>query len=266
MKLGISNIAWKKEHDVKVYDLMRKYGYYGLEIAPTRIFPQNPYDHPEEGKDWSLQLYHDYQFMIPSMQSIWFGRKENIFAKEEERQVLLTYTKKAIDFAAKVRCKNLVFGCPRNRNIPSSIDKENIDRIAINFFKELGEYAILRGTVVALEANPPIYNTNYINDTKAAIELIHKVNSDGFKLNLDLGTMIQNRESLDELTDNINLINHVHISEPGLGSIKHREIHKELSNFLNDSKYDRFISIEMGTQEDIGALENSMIYIKEIFG
>ena len=50
-----------------------------------------------------------------------------------------------------------------------------------------------------MEANPPIYHTNFINDTQSAIELIEIVNSKGFRLNLDVGTMIENQESVSTL-------------------------------------------------------------------
>ncbi len=49
--------------------------------------------------------------------------------------------------------------------------------LAINFFRELGDYAYEKGTVIGMEANPPIYHTNFINDTQSAIELIEIVNS-----------------------------------------------------------------------------------------
>ena len=45
MKLAVSNIAWKEQHDEAVYALMRHYGFTGLEIAPTRFFPEVPYSH-----------------------------------------------------------------------------------------------------------------------------------------------------------------------------------------------------------------------------
>lgn len=44
MDLSISNISWSAEQDSQVYELMQKHGFSGLEIAPTRIFPENPYD------------------------------------------------------------------------------------------------------------------------------------------------------------------------------------------------------------------------------
>lgn len=108
-KLSISNIAWTVKDDRNVYELMKQYGYSGLEIAPTRIFPERPYEQNDAAKEWSNKLKED-GFVIPSMQSIWYGRTENIFNSVEERKALLYYTKLAIDFAEAIGCKNLVFG------------------------------------------------------------------------------------------------------------------------------------------------------------
>ena len=120
-------------------------------------------------------------------------------------------------------------------------------------------------TVFALEANPVIYNTNYINDTKSAIKLINKISSNGFRLNLDVGTMIQNQESISELVGNVHLINHVHISEPYLKPIKNRELHIELKNLLSKEGYDGFISIEMGKVDDLSDIKKAMSYVSRIF-
>lgn len=261
MKLSISNIGWAKENDTSVYNLMKKYGFHGLEIAPTRIFTELPYDKKEEAEEWSLDIKNEYGFSVSSMQSIWFGRQEKIFGCDEERNALLEYTKKAIDFAANIGCENLVFGCPRNRNLPDDADES----VAVVFFKELGDYAYSKGTVIGMEANPPIYNTNFINDTKSALNLIEKVNSMGFRLNLDLGTIIQNDEDVSELIGKVPLINHVHISEPGLKPIEERSIHIELKTLLEKEGYNRFISIEMGKVDDIGILEEKMDYVRRIF-
>lgn len=257
MQLAISNIAWDAKDDELVYSLMRKYGFTGLEIAPTRIFPENPYDHLEDARDWSENL----DFDIPSMQSVWFGRDEKIFGTEEERQVLIDYMKKAIDFASIIKCKNLVFGCPRNRNKPDNAD---ID-IAIKFFNEIGDYAAKKGTCIGMEANPPIYNTNFINDTTSAIKLIKQVNSEGFKLNLDIGTMIENDESVSVLDDNGRLINHVHISEPYLKLICKRKIHKALADYLFTNYYSKYVSIEMQNTHSFVDIEKTLIYIRNMF-
>ena len=261
MRLSISNIAWESAQDSQIYRLMKQYGYSGLEIAPTKIFPENPYENLAAAEDWKWQMQEQYGLTISSMQSIWYGREEKMFGSDKERAVLRDYTKKAIDFAAAIGCNNLVFGCPRNRVLPEGVDKD----IAISFFEELGSYACKKGTVIGLEANPPIYNTNYINDTESALGLIQQVNSKGFLLNLDIGTMIQNEEDIRELAGQVKQINHVHISEPGLKIIKQRRIHQELAELLITESYAKFISVEMGKQEDIGSIENTMKYIREVF-
>lgn len=261
MKLSVSNIGWTEEQDEQVYIWMKKYGFSGLEIAPTRIFPKEPYNHKEEAGIWSLRLREQYGFVVSSMQSIWFGREEKLFGTKEERRVLVDYTKKAIDFAAAIGCKNLVFGCPRNRNIPEGVDS----KVGIAFFREIGDYAAEKQTVIGIEANPPIYNTNYMNDTESALNLIESVDSPGFKLNLDLGTMIQNEENIPILRGKVKLINHIHISEPGLKPIEQRENHQELKQLLVEEDYQNWISIEMGKTDDIAKLEKAMLYIEGEF-
>lgn len=265
MRLSISNIAWPSDWDEQVYELMKRYGFTGVEIAPTRVFPQEPYADLCRAKIWKSDLFRKYGFVIPSMQSIWYGRKESLFQTQEERNILLDYTKKAIDFAKSLECTNLVFGCPKNRNIPDGIDAEEVIQEAVRFFRELGKYAAALGVAIGMEANPPIYNTNYITDTLAAIALIEKVGSEGFKLNLDVGTMIENHEQLDELEDRVGLINHVHISEPGLKRIRERDLHSDLAKILRAGAYDGFVSIEMGKQ-DMAVIEETMGYVKEVFG
>ena len=261
MKLSISNIGWDAEQDEIIFTWMKEIGYEGLEIAPTRIFPENPYHDLKSAKAWSESLFSMYGFVIPSMQSIWYGRQEKLFGTEKERDELVLYTKKAINFASSIGCKNLVFGCPRNRLTYAESDWQR----GIDFFRELGDYAYNNGTIIGMEANPPIYHTNYINDTKSAIGLVKEVNSKGFLLYLDVGTMIENEESLEELRDNIHLINHVHISEPNLKLIVKRCLHMELADILKNSGYQGYVSIEMGKQNNIDLIREVMCYVRDVF-
>ena len=261
MKLSISNIAWDAKLDQQMYELMEALSYQYLEIAPTRIFSKNPYNNIQNARKWSKSILSKYGLGVSSMQSIWFGRSENIFKSEDERKILIDYTKKAVEFAETIGCKNLVFGCPKNRVLLNGIDSS----IALAFFKIIGDYAYEHNTVIGLEANPTIYNTNYINTTSSAVKLINDVKSKGFKLNLDIGTMIVNDEDVDIIKDNVHLINHVHISEPHLEAIKQRFLHKRIAKILSDNKYDRCISIEMKKGSSITELSEIMEYVKKIF-
>lgn len=266
MKLAASNIGWLDIEDDNMYEYMSSNGFAGLEIAPTRIFSQQPYEHLEEAAAWAGKLKRKYGLTVVSLQSIWYGRQENIFGSDAEWQALLAYSKKAIDFARSVGAGNLVFGCPRNRKIPEDIkDLSSAYDIATKFFKELGDYGAAREIIVALEANPPIYNTNFINTTQEAIQLIQDVDSKGFKLNLDLGTMVENQEEISLLVGNVNLISHVHISEPMLVPIRPRENHRRLARLLADEGYDRYISLEMGNRAGLQPVKDSMEYIRGVF-
>lgn len=261
MKLSISNIAWINEDDNCMYNFLKQIGFTGLEIAPTRIFQQEPYEKLEEAKKFAVGIKQNYGLDVSSMQSIWYGRNEKIFDSKEERQALINYSKKAIDFAEVIKCKNIVFGCPKNRVSQSENDME----IAVSFFKELGEYAEAKNTVLSMEPNPTIYNTNFINYTSQAFEIAKKVKSNGFKVNIDLGTIIYNNEELKLISENINLVNHIHISEPNLVLIKKREVHNNLANILKEVNYQRFVSIEMGKSDDLNEVKDTIKYIKEVF-
>lgn len=262
MNLSISNIAWTPANDDIIYALIQEFGFKGLEIAPTRLFPDAPYENLSKARIWSehMQAYHGIS--IPSMQSIWYGRTEQLFGTYKERQILIDYTKKSIDFASAIRCRNLVFGCPKNRSLPEGADPDT----AIEFFREIGDYAKSQGTVVGIEANPPVYQTNYINDTFSALDLVKKVDSEGFRLNLDVGTMIQNDEKVHDLVGQVPYISHVHISEPLLKPIEKRELHRELYDLLSGENYQGFVSIEMGKTEDIAGLRYIIQYVYEVFG
>ena len=264
MKLSISNIAWSPEQDETVYGIMRQYGFTGLEIAPTRWFANAPYECIQEAQEVLMYLNRTYGFRISSIQSIWYGRTENIWNSPVERERLAEYTEKAIEFAAALKCNSLVFGCPKNRNRPEAGDDSEI----ISFFRRLGAYAKEHRTVVALEANPMIYNTNYINYTKEAVALAKQIASPGIQVNLDVGTMIENGEGVEDLEGAWEYINHVHISEPYLGGVKKCPLHKELAEALKRNKYSGYVSIEMGRQSDnaIKQIDEAMAYVAEVFG
>lgn len=260
-KKSISNIAWEGQYDQDMYIFLNENNIQGLEIAPTRIFPEKPYDLIEEAKEYKRRLKEEYDLNISSMQSIWYGRNENIFASENDRQALLEYTKKAIDFAKAIECRNLVFGCPRNRSYEGDYQRA----VAEDFFGKLGEAAEAAGVVVALEANPPIYNTNFLNKTDEVAEFLDGLSAGGLGINYDFGTVIYNREPVEDVKKYLDKINHVHISEPGLARIEFNENHERLCKYLMEDDYDKYISIEMGKTDSIEDVKNVIREFNRIF-
>lgn len=261
MKYSISNIAWSAENDAEMYSYLQRVKFCGLEIAPTRIFPKSPYNQLSQAEDWANQLREEYGLSISSMQSIWYGREERIFGSEKERNILLEYTHKACRFAQTIKCKNLVFGCPRNRE---TLDVAGDYPIAIDFFHALGEMALESDTIIAIEPNPTIYNTHFLNYTEQVVDFVYKAQSEGLRVNYDLGSAIYNEEDINYLKEVSSLINHVHISEPWLNLIEKREVHRQLLSLLKNANYIHSVSIEMSNRGDLQKVKDSIDYLNEI--
>lgn len=258
IRLAVSNIAWTKTEDETVYAAMQAAGFTGLELAPTRIFPDRPYEQLTPAMLFGGYLKNRWGFAVPSLQSIWYGQKGSIFDAAQSEE-LLDYTAGAFRFAHSLNCPSLVFGCPKNRMRPLGAD----DAVPEAFFIQAGNLAARYGVRLAIEANPPVY-TNYLNGTAEAFALVKRLDNPGLAVNLDLSTMLAQGESLQSFVDDLNYVSHVHISEPGLAPIQKRPEHKELALLLGAVGYQGYVSVEMGCT-DLETIRRTLDYIAEVF-
>ena len=263
IKLAISDIAWHRDQDEEIYEIMQELGFTGLEIAPTRFMDTKmPYE--KEARDLAVKeakRLRQRGLCICSMQSLWFGKTGRIAQSREKYEELLEYTKKAMDYASAIECPNLVFGNPAARRIEQEQEKE----ILLEFFEQAGEYAREKKVILAIEANPVIYNTNFLNKTEDSLEYIKKLSTSGCKVNLDLGTVIYNEETISDFEEEMSKIHHIHISEPGLEVIKERKLHRELKELLYKTGYENYLSVEMKTMDSVEQVRKVMEYVSGIF-
>ncbi|MCD7895203.1 MAG: sugar phosphate isomerase/epimerase [Planctomycetaceae bacterium] len=260
IKLAVSNIAWPASDDLEMYSYLSDRGYAGLEIAPTRIFPDNPYSYLNEATKFAADLKDAYGLKIVSLQSIWYGRTERIFATSFEREALIAYSRKAVEFCVAAGCPTLVFGNPKNRNLPDGLSWHS----AIKFFKNLASYASSKDCAYAIEPNPTIYGTNFLNYTADAFSFSQELGVNGFQVNLDFGTIIQNGEKIHDFQEYISLIRHVHISEPFLAPIQRRANHIELLQMLAGEGYNGYVSIEMKYPGELDSIKNIIDYLGDV--
>ncbi len=263
MKLAASNIGWDISQNDAVYARMRELGYTGLEIAPTKFFPAQPYarQNISAAIDLAADLQTAADLAVISMQSIWYGRSESIWGSEEERQSLIGYTADAARCAAAGGCGNLVFGCPRNRNMSDGADSA----AALDFFRRAGDAVAPFGVSLSLEPNPPIYNTNFLNTTADCAAFLRLLDHPALGMNLDVGTMIENGEDVDVVADNLDLIRHVHISCPGLVPVEPIPLHTRLAGTLADGGYNGWVSLEMKQAEE-PVLLKALETVAAVFG
>lgn len=257
LKLAISNIAWDKADDEAVYAAMQQNGFTGLEIAPTRIFPEYPYENLTGAALFGGYLLNRWGFHVPSMQSIWYGQTGNIFDPVQAEE-LLDYTAEAFQFAHTINCPVWCSAAPKPPPGPAA--HRGGGRC---LFAKAGALASHYDVVLAIEANPPVY-TNYLNNTADAFAMVKRLQSPGLAVNLDLSTMISNGERLRDFVDDIKYVSHVHISEPGLEPIVPRQEHKELAMLLKAVGYSGDVSIEM-KRTDVETVRKTLAYIAEVF-
>ena len=248
MKISISNLAWDAAEDDEVYQTMLAHSVEGIEVAPTKVWPN-----PDEADGNSVDLFRNHwlhrNIQVVAMQSLLFGRPElKLFADDVSRCDTILYLAKVIRMAARLGVRVLVFGSPKNR-AKGSLSNAEAMSVAVDFFSELGEIANRFGVIVCIEPNPPEYGCDFIRDTGEALELIRRVNHPGFRLHLDSAIMTMNGEDPEEaIGSGIDYLEHFHVSEPELAVIGTRATdHARIASCLQRFNYQHWASIEMKT-------------------
>lgn len=270
MRISISNIAWDKKDDEKVYRILQENNIRGLDIAPARIF-ENPFDISLYEGQVFINTLKTFNLTPVGMQSLLFGTNGLVLFEDEYiRRQTIEHLKRMMDYAQKIGVTRLVFGSPKNRLVRGLSEKE-IDELCYQVFNELGDYAVAKGLFFCIEPNPINYGADFVTNTMDGIQLVKKINNPGFRLHLDLGTMMMNNENIEEVVEaGIDVTEHVHLSHPNLEQvIGYEEIHKRLYQALEDNNYKGTIAIEMknsGEANNIKKVEETIIFIKSIYG
>lgn len=266
MKFAISNIAWKEDEEEEISSLMQQLNIKGVEITPWKFISQND---NEEDIINCKQFWNSKGIEIVALQALLFNHPElTIFEDEKSRENTLDYLKKCIDVGAQLGVKSLVFGSPKNRNVPDKAKNDYLE-IAMDFFHKIGTYAISKKLFFCIEPNPKEYGTNFICTTQEAIRFVRTLDNEGIRINFDTGSIIMNNEDPNIFNDAFQYIGHIHISEPFLNLIDPtRELYREICNLLRKKNYQGNISIEMKKCSEINNIENIknvLIGIKKLY-
>lgn len=142
-----------------------------------------------------------------------------LFGSADERAAFEVAMDRAMVFANRLNIPTLVFGSPGSRTYPDTMTRYEAWESAAELFVRLGLRAQALGVTVAVEPNPPQYNTNFLTSVDEAARFVAMLNQSAITLNFDIGALHMTGEAAttDALLDRvIRLISHVHISEPQL--------------------------------------------------
>ena len=259
--LCISNICTNLISQFQFSQILKVLGFKHVEVAPTKFVTW------KEISLLDLSVYKNNEINVYSFQSITFNLNDlNIF--NETSSLLLSHIKNIIDIAFKNNVKKIVFGSPKNRKILY----ENINNkiIAVNFFKELGNYCENKNIVICIEPNSKKYGCNFINTIDEALDLVSEINSNNIKLMIDLGNIIMEKEDITKVILLKDKIYHIHISQEFLDNFKTPHIiNNTFSDYINNLLfYDKIITLEMliKDENELDTLVISLLNFINIYG
>ncbi|MBM0741015.1 sugar phosphate isomerase/epimerase [Phormidium sp. CLA17] len=266
MKLTISNIAWTDAEDEAVLALLPSLGVNAVELAPTRIWSEWEFAPPE------ISAYREYLqtqgLVCSSLQAIVYKKPDlKVFGSAAERAGLIAHLKRVADLAVALGAKPLVFGAPKNRD-RGNLDDKTAFAQAADLFAEVGDYCQQQGVCLCIEPNPTDYACNFITDSQSGAQLVRSVNSPGFRLHLDAAGMHLAGENIPQaLESTIDVLEHIHISEPNLGTFSAPQVaHKQVAATLRSLDWNKWISIEMRASDDaIANITQAIAMVKEIY-
>jgi sugar phosphate isomerase/epimerase len=250
-------------------EILRESDLTRVEVAPTKIWKE-----PLQAGDDDIKRYREFWseqgIEIVALQALLFGRPDlTVFGSAEARAETLEYLRGIVSLGSKLGARVLVFGSPKNRRI-NSRSPEEVDDIAVPFFKAAGEAALDEGLIFCIEPNPPQYDCDFVTTSAEGLALVRKVGSAGFGLHLDAAAMTLSGESLEPaLMNAAGAICHFHASEPNLGPLGKGGVdHDTFASLLNRIEYSSRVSVEMRHDPDIDVateLRRVLAYLKETY-
>jgi sugar phosphate isomerase/epimerase len=268
MKLAVSNIAWPTEMDAAAFEFLAANGIDGIEVAPTRVWPQWQGLHPTSVREFR-RVVESNGLRISSLQSILFQKPElKLFGSDQDRQAMEEHLRRCADLAAGLGAGCMVFGAPRNRD-RGSLPEARAFAIAVEFFARMGVYCAKRDVYLGFEANPVEYQCNFATDSGTAARLVRAVGSEGFRLHLDTACLhLAGEDAAQAIRGNADILRHFHASEPYLAGFSAPvAAHQQAAAALRSVHYDRWVALEMRAGDpSLPALEEAVRFIRGIYG
>jgi D-psicose/D-tagatose/L-ribulose 3-epimerase len=258
LKVSVSNIAWPAAMDGLAYHLLAQNGIGGIEVAPTRVWPDWSGITPQALAELKSAIAAE-GLQVSSLQAILFQKPElQLFAEGSAAKAFADHLRFCAELAAQLGAKSVVFGAPRNRDRGSLSEDEAFDR-AVALFGPIAEVYTANGVALGLEANPVQYACNFVTHGATAARLVRAVDNPGLRLHLDIACAAMAGEDIATLVRaNADILTHFHASEALLGAVgeeggEDSAAHSAAAQALREGGYQGWIAVEMRSQEDVAA-------------
>jgi len=245
VKLAFSNIAWSPHDRPEILALLRAQGVRGIEIAPTKVWPEWEGATPEAARRYGHWLREE-GFEVPALQAVLFGRPDARLFDPEGQEAFVHHLSRVAELAAALGARAVVLGAPKQRD-RGQLDMEDAMEEAVDVLDALAHIFAAHHTCLCIEPNPKAYGCNFVVNAREGVELVKRVASPGFGLHLDAaGMFLEDDEARRVWPEAGSFVRHFHISEPNLGDFSTPQVpHHANLEFLDSVGYSGWCSVEM---------------------
>src|SRR5688500_17077782 len=269
MKFAICNEIFQGWTLEDTFAFAAKTGYDAVEIAPFTI-AKSVLDIPGDKRAEIKALAAHHNIEISGIHWV-LVQTEGLHLTHPDdgvRKRTSDYLAALVDFCADIGGKFIVLGSPKQRNIESGVTLEQGWKWATDCFREPVKKAVHRDITICFEPLAPT-ETNVINTAAKAIEFVRQLNSDHFKIILDVKAMSSENQSIPEIIRQswphfaYFHANDKNLKGPGFGEVDF----KPIAEALDQVGYDGFVSVEVFKFDEGPQViaEQSLKTLKEAF-
>ncbi len=209
--LFISNLAWHKKDNKKIFEIIKKYKISGIDIAPIRL-NNNWKNIQSKLKNFQKDLKYN-KIKVNAVQGIFFKTKYRLFDfRLIQHEKIINHMKMIINVAKLFKSKKIIIGSSYFRNI-NKIDKKKADIIFINFLKKINPLLSKNRVHLCIETIPKQYGENYLYNMKDTINLVKKINSKYIGINFDSSIYHFKKFDKSNFSDGRKFITNIQISQ-----------------------------------------------------
>ena len=216
MRLAVSSIAWDRNEDEAVAELLRHHRIDAIDLVPGKYCPQ--FGQTELTDILQVRAWWNSRGIeITGMQALLFGTNDLHLFKSAGSQIrLANHLSELAYLAAKLGAKYLTFGSPKNR-LKGNLSVSKANQIASACFKVLALRNETYGVTFCLEPNPASYGADFMTTSAETSEVIDSTAHPAVGMQLDTGAITMNGEDIDEVIMRFgHQVKHIHLSEPNL--------------------------------------------------
>lgn len=252
MKKAFSQIAWSTPDAPAVHALLLAHGFTGIEVAPTKIWPDWVGATPDAAAAYRRALAAE-GLAVPALQAILFGKPNaRLFGTPEQQAEFIAHLTLVAQLANALEAPVVVIGAPKNR-IRGDLSSTEADSLALPIFERLGAEFQRMGSCLCIEANPADYGCDYLTTTTQVRDMVMRVGSTGIGLHVDTAQLLMGGEHLSSFVGDATCpIRHVHLSEPFLEPLDRsaKVAHRDNMAILDQAQYAGWVSVEMREAPD----------------